>query len=87
MHSTILKTSVFLLLTLGACGPSAVLVRKDTHGGRVALQGASYMITMSRGRLLMAEHCGGRFYALEQGERVEFRCQSAAALALVKPGH
>ena len=76
-------TTLFVTLTLVGCSSSAQLVRKDTAGGRVALQGA-FMPAMGDARLLMAEHCGGRFEAVEQADAVDFRCRNArtAELAL-----
>lgn len=71
-------TAAFVMLTLSACSSSASLVRKDTIGGQVQLQGA-YMPAMSDARMLMVEHCGGRFEYLELGEKVEFRCKSHGA--------
>ena len=64
------------ILALSACSSSAMLVRKDQAGGRIALQGA-YMPAMGDARMLMVEHCGGRFEAHELGDSVEFRCQRA----------
>jgi hypothetical protein len=46
------------------------------HGGVVGLQGP-YMPAMSEARMLMADHCSGRFHAIEQGATVEFRCNEA----------
>ena len=73
---TTLTTFGLLILTLAGCSSSAQLVRKDAVGGRVALQGA-FMPAMGEARLLMAEHCGGRFDAAEQPDAVEFRCRNA----------
>jgi hypothetical protein len=64
-------------LTVG-CASSANLVRKDTGGGRVSLQGA-YMPSMADARLLMAEHCQGPVDAVELGKSLEFRCRSHGA--------
>ena len=58
------------------CG-TASMVRPDTHGGRIELDGP-YMPAMSDARVLMAEHCGGRFAAEESadGRFVDFTCRS-----------
>ena len=73
-----LTTAAFVMLTLSACSSSASLVRKDTLGGRVQLAGA-YMPAMADARMLMVEHCNGRYEAMEVGEAVEFRCKAHAA--------
>lgn len=70
-----LLTTVFVTLTLVGCSGSAQLVRTDTAGGRAALQGP-FMTAMGEARVLMAEHCHGRFQAEQQGRAVEFRCQT-----------
>ena len=74
-------TAVLVMLTLAlavaGCSSSAQLVRRDAAGGRVALQGA-FMPAMGEARVLMAEHCHGRFEAVEQGSKVEFRCLNGA---------
>jgi hypothetical protein len=82
-----LLTTLFVTLTLVGCSSSAQLVRKDAVGGRVALQGP-FMLAMGEARVLMAEHCSGRFEAVEQAEGVEFQCRArtqtvATELALV----
>ena len=66
-----LTTAAFVMLTLSACSSSASLVRKDTLGGRVQLAGA-YMPAMADARMLMVEHCNGRYDAVgnRQGGRV-----------------
>jgi hypothetical protein len=71
-------TLVFAISTLSACSSSASLVRKDALGGRVQLAGA-YVPAMGDARMLMVEHCHGRYDAMEVGEAVEFRCRSGAA--------
>jgi hypothetical protein len=73
-----LLTTLFVTLTLVGCSGSAQLLRKDTVGGSVALQGP-FMPAMREARGLMAEHCHGRFEAVEHGRSVEFRCRDAAA--------
>jgi hypothetical protein len=91
-----LATAAFVLLVLSGCSSSASLVRKDAIGGRVAIEGA-YMPAMADARLLMVEHCQGRFEAVEVGDAVEFRCRNAKlapeaavavadARAVAKPG-
>lgn len=76
-----LLTTLFVTLALVGCSSSAQLVRKDAVGGRVTLQGA-FMPAMGEARVLMAEHCRGRFDAVEQTDAVEFRCRDAR---LVEP--
>jgi len=75
-------TTLFVLLTLAlgtvGCSSSAQLVRGTTVGGQIALHGA-YMPAMEDARMVMVEHCHGRFEAVEQGDHVEFRCAGAAA--------
>lgn len=61
------------MLTLSACSSSATLVRTDARGGHVQLQGA-YVPAMSDARMLMVEHCHGRFAAIEHADRIEFQC-------------
>jgi hypothetical protein len=73
-----------LILTLCACGGSASITRKDHIGGSVQLAGA-YMPAMSDARLLMAEHCNGRFQASELDHVLEFRCRASAARADTRP--
>jgi uncharacterized lipoprotein len=70
-----LTTAALLMLTLSACSSSASLVRKDTIGGRVQLEGA-YMPAMADAQLLMVDHCHGRYEAMELGDAVEFHCKS-----------
>jgi hypothetical protein len=70
-------SAVVLMVALSACG-GANLVRKDRVGGRVELTGA-YMPAMADARLLMAEHCQGRFAAVERSDEVEFECRAPAA--------
>jgi hypothetical protein len=65
----------FVMLILSACSGTAQLVRNDGVGGRVVLQGA-YMPAMADARLLMAEHCDGRYTMTENHSVVEFRCVS-----------
>jgi hypothetical protein len=61
--------------TLVACNSTASLIRKDALGGRVQLQGA-YMPAMADARMLMLEHCDGRFDFEEHGDAVEFHCKA-----------
>jgi hypothetical protein len=68
--------TVFVMMSVGslvACSSSASLVRKDTVCGRVQLAGA-YMPAMADARMLMVEHCNGRFEHVELGRAVEFHC-------------
>jgi hypothetical protein len=86
-----LTTAVFVMLSLSACGGSASLVRKSDLGGRVDLAGA-YMPAMADARMLMVEHCQGRFQSVERGDHVEFRCtarstQTELALSATDDGH
>jgi hypothetical protein len=64
------------MLTLSACSSSASLVRKDAIGGRVQLTGA-YMPAMGDARMLMTEHCNGRYEAVEVSSAVEFHCKGS----------
>jgi hypothetical protein len=73
-----LTTFAFVMLTLSACSSSATLARRDTLGGRVALQGA-YMPAMADARMVMVEHCQGRYEYIELGHTVEFRCKVSGA--------
>ena len=76
-----MKTSLVLALfsiALGACSSGASLVRKDALGGRVRLEGA-YMPAMSEARMVMLEHCRGRFGYRELNGEVVFRCQAVGA--------
>ncbi len=68
-----LAITAIVLLNLVGCSATATLARKDPHGGRVALHGP-YMPAMSEARLLMVEHCEGRFQMQEHGDIVVFRC-------------
>jgi hypothetical protein len=56
------------------------MVRPDARGGRVQLDG-SYMTAMSDARVLMAEHCRGRFEAQQSadGRFVDFTCRHNGA--------
>lgn len=65
---------VLLTSTLFGCSSIAQLIRKDVTGGHIALQGP-FMPAMSKARVMMAEHCGGRFEAIEQDESVVFHCR------------
>lgn len=70
-------SSLILILSVisAGCG-TASMVRPDARGGRLELDGA-YMPAMSEARLLMAEHCGGRFIADEHEDgHVEFTCRA-----------
>jgi len=71
-------TALFVMLGLSACSSSAQLVRKDSLGGRVGLQGA-YMPAMADARVLMTEHCDGHYVMKEVGQSVEFRCTRGAS--------
>jgi hypothetical protein len=73
-----LATLVLVTLTLVGCSSGAQLVRKDGLGGRVALQGA-YMPAMADARVLMTEHCDGRYQMVDLGHALEFRCTRQAA--------
>jgi hypothetical protein len=78
MTKILMTVLVMMSLTIAvgslvACSSSASLVRKDALGGRVQLQGA-YMPAMGDARMLMVEHCHGRFEYEELGHAVEFRC-------------
>jgi hypothetical protein len=73
-----LTPTVCLMLTLCACSGSANITRKDHIGGRVQLAGA-YMPAMADARMLMVEHCNGRFQVAELDHSLEFRCSASAA--------
>jgi hypothetical protein len=75
MKTTLITLGLLILISAG-CSSSAQLVRQDGRGGVVALQGA-YMPAMQDARMLMVEHCGGRFEMLEQGDQLSFRCRQA----------
>ncbi len=81
---TTLVTFALMTLALAGCSSSAQLVRKDALGGVVALQGA-YVPAMEDAQMLMVEHCGGRFDAVEQGDQVSFRCRDAAGESHNRP--
>jgi len=63
---------------IGCAGGTAQLVQRHADGGRVKLTGA-YMPAMGEARMVMLEHCEGRFDYLEQGETVAFECRVPAA--------
>ena len=75
-----LTVAALLMISLGACSSGATLVRKDQAGGRIALEGA-YVPAMGDARMLMVEHCRGRFEASELGDRIEYRCRRSAPSA------
>jgi len=66
-------TLSFVVVALSACSSSAALVRRDAVGGRIALQGA-YMPAMADARMLMTEHCDGRYQMVELRGAIEFHC-------------
>jgi hypothetical protein len=79
--------TVFVMLSLTvavgssvACNSGASIVRKDAFGGRVQLQGA-YMPAMGDARMLMVEHCQGRFDYEERGDSVDFRCRKPVSVS------
>lgn len=64
---------ILSVITMG-CGTASV-VRPDARGGRIELDGA-FMPAMSEARLLMAQHCGGRFDTQERPDgSLEFTCR------------
>ena len=78
-----MKTAIaalFVMFALSACSSSATLVLKDGISGRIALRGA-YMPAMADARVLMTEHCDGRYQMIETKGAVEFRCGQSAAPA------
>jgi hypothetical protein len=62
-------------LTLTACG-SARITQRSVHGGQVVLSG-SYMDSMSKARLRIAESCGGTFVANDFEHGLQFVCSAA----------
>ncbi len=72
MRNSLMITGL-AMLTLSACSSSATLMRTDARGGNVQLQGA-YVPAMSDARMLMVEHCQGRFTAIEHADQIEFQC-------------
>lgn len=85
-----MKTSMIIALvsltslTMAACSNGASLVRKDTLGGQARLEGA-YMPAMSEARMVMLEHCHGRFDYQELGEEVAFRCRTVNTTEARRP--
>ncbi|MDD9966149.1 MAG: hypothetical protein OXR73_08000 [Myxococcales bacterium] len=77
----IATTAIALLtfITLTGCG-SAQLVQHRADGGRVALSGG-YMPSMGKARMVMLEHCEGRFSYTERNDAVDFVCERRAQLA------
>lgn len=63
----LLALSLILSPLAIGCG-SAALVRANPSGGRVALEG-SYMDSVADARLLMSQHCQGRFAILAEDGR------------------
>jgi hypothetical protein len=80
--SNYLAIALLVMLPLSACSSSAYLVRKQPFGGRVQLDGA-YMPAMSAARMLMVEHCNGRYQARELGNAVEFECMAHSAQPVI----
>ena len=74
--------AVILSMISVGCG-SASMVRPDSRGGSIELDGA-FMPAMSEARVLMAEHCGGRFDTNEDRDngRVEFVCRDGRTFEL-----
>jgi hypothetical protein len=68
------------IIVLGGCAAGARLEHTSRNGGQVRLHGA-YMPAVGDARVLMAEHCGGRFVVQEQGDALQFRCAYDAELA------
>jgi hypothetical protein len=67
---------VLSCLTLTACG-TARITQRSTHGGQVELSG-SYMDSMGKARVRMAESCGGMFDASDFQHGVHFACSRPA---------
>jgi hypothetical protein len=67
-----------LALFASACGGSANLVHAAPRAGQIALHGA-YMPAMGEARMLMLEHCQGRFRAVERGHQLDFVCREDAS--------
>ena len=81
MTVLMMMTATIAIGSSVACSSSARLVKQDARGGRVQLQGA-YMPAMADARMLMVEHCDGRYQATELGDTVEFRCATPAGAEL-----
>lgn len=71
---------IVLIIALGGCASGAKLEGVSRHGGNARLHGA-YMPAVGAARVLMAEHCAGRFVMQEQGDVLLFRCASGSQLA------
>lgn len=67
---------LFCVLVTGGCSAGAQLVRKDPHGGTIAVWGAVVPATQEA-RHVMVEHCGGRF-AVSEADDVGVADDSAA---------
>ena len=67
-----LFTLVMTCLVLGGCG-GAHLVAGHAGGGKIELSGG-YMPAMSEARMVMVEHCDGRFDFIERSGRILFTC-------------
>jgi len=82
---TITATLITLTLAgaLGACG-SAQLVQGHHSGGKLVLSGG-YMPAMGEARMLMLEHCDGRFNYVEEGQGVDFTCTDKLRATLATP--
>lgn len=60
---------------LGACG-GAQFVKQDARSGRIHVDGG-FMHSMRRARVLMVEHCHGRFEVTrysQDGAELEYTC-------------
>lgn len=71
----------FLLVGLTACG-SATYVKKDAHGGQLALHG-SYGFAMGDARTQVVAHCNSRFELRDEGGFVKYRCIDSERLVLL----
>ena len=66
---------VFASIIATGCGQATTLTKVD-HAGSIALEG-SYMGAMGDARLMMAEHCQGRFDVIELDHAVAYQCRNS----------
>ncbi len=87
MKHLIIIAVILAAVALTACSGTAHIVRADAHGGIVKL-GGPYMDSVAAARLLMAEHCDGRFVVWgSRGERVDAPSPDQDAVRFDCEGH